>query len=201
MDKELLKEIVFEQNKLKESFNAGLKRDTLKEIEKYFSMPQVVVISGMRRTGKSTLLGQIIQNAYNGNGYYLNFEDERLINFGVADFNNLYEIFLELFGERKVFFFDEIQNVPQWERFVRRMQDSGNKFFITGSNASLLSKELGTKLTGRVIVAELYPFSFIEFLHFKGYKFNQEVLLQTKERALLKNILMNIWKRAGCLNI
>lgn len=197
MEKELLKEIALEQNKLKESFNTGLKRKIFDEMVKYFSMPHVIVISGIRRTGKSTLLGQIIQNVYNGNGYYLNFEDERLINFGTADFNNLYEIFLELFGEKKVFFFDEIQNVPQWERFVRRMQDAGNKFFITGSNASLLSRELGTKLTGRVILTELYPFSFIEFIHFKGYKFNHEALLQTKERALLKKYFNEYLEKGG----
>jgi len=75
-----------------------------------------------------------------------NFEDERLVDFNVDDFNHLYEVFLELYGDKKVFFFDEVQNVPQWEVFVRRMQGKGCKFFITGSNASLLSKELGTKI-------------------------------------------------------
>ncbi|MFH1902883.1 MAG: ATP-binding protein [Candidatus Omnitrophota bacterium] len=97
-----------------------------------------------------------------------------------------YEILLELFGEKKVFFFDEIQNAPQWENFVRRMQDSGFKFYLTGSNASLLSKELGAKLTGRSISVELYPFSFLEFLLYRGYVPKKNALFYTSERGRIK---------------
>lgn len=98
--------------------------------------------------------------------YYLNFEDERLSAFTVNDFDMLHEIFIEIFGVHSVFYFDEIQNIDQWELYVRHMQDSGYKFFLTGSNASLLSKEMGTKLTGRHLDLELFPFSFQEYLHF-----------------------------------
>jgi predicted AAA+ superfamily ATPase len=69
-----------------------------------------------------------------------------------------------------VYFFDEIQNVPRWEIFIRQLHDRGKKIFITGSNASLLSKELGTRLTGRYISHELFPFNYSEFLVFKKKK-------------------------------
>lgn len=196
MDKELLKEVVLEQRKMQESLDPGIRRDVLPLIEKYFSMPHSIVISGIRRSGKSTLLAQIIHNHYKDNYYYFNFEDERLIDFKAEDFNVLYEILIELYGEKKVFFLDEIQNIPKWEYFVRRLQDAGCKFFITGSNASLLSKELGTKLTGRNIIARLYPFSFKEFLTFQGVFLKQNSLSLTKERALMKKYF-NEYLRGG----
>jgi len=73
-------------------------------------------------------------------------------------------------AKNKIYFFDEIQNVKNWERFIRALQDRGNKIFLTGSNASLLSRELGTKLTGRHLTYELFPFAYDEFLKLKGYK-------------------------------
>lgn len=197
MDKNILKGIVLEQKKVQESLDIGIKRDKLDLIAKYISMPHTVVISGIRRTGKSTLLSQISHGFYKGDVYYINFEDERLIKFEVEDFNNLYEIFLELFGEKKVFLFDEIQNAPKWEIFVRRMQDRGYKFFITGSNASLLSKEFGTKLTGRCIILELYPFSFREFLLFNGYVLEEDDLFHTKKIGLIKKYFNEYFKKGG----
>ncbi len=187
MDKFLLKEIVLEQEKDRQSIDLGIERSALQSVSKQFKTPHALVISGIRRSGKSTLLNQIIKNSYSEDFYYFNFEDERLIDFKVDDLNDLYETFLELYGEKKAFFFDEIQNVPKWENFVRRMQDKGYKFFITGSNASLLSKELGTKLTGRNLSIELFPFSFNEFLSFNGYKPQKDALSYTAERARLKS--------------
>lgn len=197
MDKALLKEIALEQKELQESFNLGIRREKLDSLSKYFSLPHSIVISGIRRSGKSTLLAQIINSFYKNNSYYFSFEDERLIEFSPGDFNVLYEIFIELFGEKRVFFLDEIQNAPKWEFFVRRMQDARCKFFITGSNASLLSKELGTKLTGRTIVTELYPFSFREFLLFKEYTLKKESLYITKERAIIKKHFNEYLKAGG----
>jgi len=151
----------------------------------------------VRRCGKSTLLNQVISDHYKDGVYYLNFEDERLVDFTVEDFNDLYEVFLELYGEKKVFFFDEIQNIPKWEMFVRRMQGKGCKFFITGSNASLLSKELGTKLSGRNINIELFPFSFREFLSFKGVQPSKNGLFLTVERAALKKHFSEYLQHGG----
>ncbi len=186
MHKSLLKEIVLEQEKDRQDIDVGIPRAALSVVRRHASLPHAVVISGVRRSGKSTLLNQVISDLYKKDVYYLNFEDERLVDFNLEDFNHLYEVFLELYGEKKVFFFDEVQNVPRWEVFVRRMQGKGCKFYITGSNASLLSKELGTKLTGRNVNVELFPFSFMEFLSFKGFQISKNSLSLTSERAALK---------------
>lgn len=126
----------------------------------------IEVISGIRRCGKSTLLRQVMA-AYKKNIAYFNFEDPRVYDFDLSDFDKLDDIM----GNNKVaYFFDEIQNVTAWEIFVRQLHDRGEKIFITGSNASLLSKELGTRLTGRHLRHELFPFSYTEFLAYKKIK-------------------------------
>jgi len=197
MDKSLLKEIILEQRDFIDRTEQGIEREALlKSLKKYFKLPHTLVVAGIRRVGKSTLLVQLMRSFYKDTSYYFNFEDERLLNFEPNDFNSLYELMVELFGEKKVFFFDEIQNVKGWENFVRRMQDRKFKFFITGSNASLLSRELGTKLTGRYLSQELYPFSFKEFLSFKNYKFQQNNLYKTVERGKLKKFF-NVYLKEG----
>ena len=196
MDKSLLKEIILEQRDFIDRTEQGIEREALLNLKKYFKLPHTLVVAGIRRVGKSTLLVQLMRSFYKDTSYYFNFEDERLLNFEPNDFNSLYELMVELFGEKKVFFFDEIQNVKGWENFVRRMQDRKFKFFITGSNASLLSRELGTKLTGRYLSQKLYPFSFKEFLSFKNYKFQQNNLYKTVERGKLKKFF-NIYLKEG----
>jgi len=197
MLKSLIKEIVLEQEKDRLLIEEGIPRAGLSVALRLAPLPHAVVVSGVRRCGKSTLLNQVINQLYKGGVYYLNFEDERLVDFNVEDFNCLYEIFLELYGDKKVFFFDEVQNVPQWEVFVRRMQGKGYKFFITGSNASLLSKELGAKLTGRNVNVELFPFSFMEFLSFKGFQLSKNGLSVTSERAGIKKLFAEYLKHGG----
>ena len=146
----------------------GIVREQLHEVERAANSPHAVIISGLRRAGKSTLLAQLAHNLGEETFYYLNFEDDRLLNFQADDINDLYQSLLEIFGERKTFILDEIQNISGWEHFVRRFMDMGFKFYITGSNASLLSRELGTRLTGRYIAIELFPFSFKEYLRFRN---------------------------------
>src|SRR3989338_1243067 len=197
MQKSLLKDIILEQEKDRRELDPGVPRAALSVVLRHATLPHAVFVSGLRRAGKSTLLNQVISDLYKEGVYYLNFEDERLVDFNVEDFNPLYEVFLELYGNKKVFFFDEIQNVPQWEVFVRRMQGKGCKFFITGSNASLLSKELGTKLTGRNINIELFPFSFVEFLSFKGFRLSKNGLSLTSERASLKKHFAEYLRHGG----
>lgn len=159
--KELLKHIIFDQRE------RDLSTMVEREIDQRLVLsPEILVISGIRRCGKSVLLQQI-RSQQAEQDFYLNFDDERLINFEVDNFQTLYEAFIELFGEQKTFYFDEIQNISGWERFVRRLYDNGCKVFITGSNANMLSRELGTHLTGRYCQIELYPFSFSEFLKMK----------------------------------
>ncbi|MDZ7742771.1 MAG: ATP-binding protein [Bacteroidota bacterium] len=151
----------------------------------YYDTEEVIVISGIRRCGKSTLLNQI-RIELQEKDYYLNFDDERLIGFKVEHFQDLFETFVELFGQQKTFYFDEIQNVWGWERFIRRLRDQGNKVFITGSNASMLSRELGTHLTGRYMSMELFPFSFREYLQFNRVPHGAKEIHLTRQRSALQ---------------
>jgi len=126
----------------------------------------IIVITGIRRCGKSTLLRQL--SAQYADFYYINFDDDRLMDFTVADFPSLMLVFEKITPGVKTLFIDEVQNVAGWERFIRRIHDEGYKVFLTGSNANLLSQELGTRLTGRYTKITLFPFSFREFLEFSS---------------------------------
>lgn len=186
MKKDLLKTLLLDQWGQFQNKELGVAREKLSKIKRHLKSSRAIVISGLRRVGKSTLLSQIARNFYSTSDYYfVNFEDERFLNFATDDFNLLYETLLELFGQKRVFLLDEAQNVVGWERFVRRMIDQDYKFYITGSNASLLSRELGTKLTGRYIPVELFPFSFAEFLQFKKHKILDLSSLTTLEKSKL----------------
>lgn len=197
VSKDLLKTIIFEQTEMREKLEFGIQREKLDELKPVFKLPHTIIIAGIRRTGKSTLLRQIMDRYYKNKCYYFHFEDERLLNFSKEDFNTLYEVFLEIYDEKKIFFLDEIQNIEGWEHFVRRMQENGFKFFISGSNAKLLSRELGTKLTGRHISATLYPFSFKEFLKTEKYEINENDLLKTKMRAKIRRLFLKYLKMGG----
>ena len=197
MEKSTLKTLVLEQRENIIAKDKGLKRDLLSEIAPNIKLPHCLIIAGIRRVGKSTLLLQIIDSYFGEDFYYFNFEDERLINFNIEDFNLLYEAMIEFYGENKTFFFDEIQNIRGWETFVRRMMDKNYKFILTGSNATLLSRELGTKLTGRYILSTLYPFSFKEFLRFKEYSFDGKDLLITEKKVKIKKQFDEYLKRGG----
>ena len=168
MLKETLKSIVLSQ----QEWITPEKREIIREQIGQFELlpPFVYILTGVRRSGKSTLLKQIMQQ--HGTKNYFNFEDTRATGFEVGDFLVLEELFSELFGNNALLFFDEIQNVPDWERYVRDACDRRKTVVITGSNASLLSRELGTKLTGRHIDYEVYPFSYREFLNFTGGESN-----------------------------
>ena len=114
---------------------------------------------------------------------YLNFEDERLENFGPEDFNRLLECHQEMYGKRPMLFLDEIQNIDWWHKFARRMADSKYTIFITGSNAKMLSGEINTTLGGRFLIAEVYPFSFMEFLEVHQVPAGKLDLLTTEGRS------------------
>ena len=173
MENALLKQVVLEQSHTRRLESLGIERHDLGQIESFVALSHVVIITGIRRSGKSTLLRQILHKYYDDEFYCIDFEDERLLDFTANDFNSLYEVLIELYNVKKVFFFDEVQNIEGWELFVRRMHREKNKFFIAGSNASLLSSELGTKLTGRHVVIELLPFSFREYLAYHNVQVNK----------------------------
>jgi len=194
MDKHILSEIIVDQ---KESLLPGhfIPREKTKKLRGQMKSGEIIILTGIRRCGKSTLLQQT-RKTYETADYYMNFDDERLLSFTVNDFQVLYELFIELFGSQNTFFFDEIQNVAGWERFVRRLHDAGNKIYITGSNASMLSRELGTRLTGRHVQINLFPFSFREFLAFEKVDYDIKAL-STQKKGEIKRSFNRYFELGG----
>jgi predicted AAA+ superfamily ATPase len=186
MTKDRLKEIMFDQKDVFNNKKQLIYRDI--EMEKYISTSQVVIISGIRRCGKSSLLYLIKEkmNLKEPDYCYFNFDDERIIA-DISILENIYNLHIEVYGKEPVLFLDEIQNIDNWEKFVNRMYEQGIKVYVTGSNAKLLSSEISTSLTGRNKLIELYPFSFSEYLRFIGHSYNLERLAQTAKSLLLKD--------------
>lgn len=178
METNLLELVVNEQFEYFSSKPKGITRDI--NHASYLGSEQITIISGIRRCGKSTLLSQFASNYKNY--HYLTFDDERLINFSVEDFQSLLTIWHKR-SDSKILFLDEIQNVLQWERFVRRAHDQGYKIFLTGSNAHLLSSELSTHLTGRYLRIDLYPFSFFEIVNSEKIPF-KEITTQIQAKIM-----------------
>lgn len=181
MDKQLLKQIL---------------KENQEEVERYVVEPRQLrlddfpcrVLVGVRRAGKSYMLYHRIQQLLaEGRKWdeilYLNFEDERVENFGTDDFNRLLECHQEMYGKRPMLFLDEIQNIDGWHKFARRMADRKYTIFITGSNAKMLSGEINTTLGGRFLIAEVYPYSFQEFLAVNKVPTGKLDLLTTEGRA------------------
>jgi len=155
-----IKRVYEEQLRQLENANTGIKRQLIRNIR--LDTDFVLIITGIRRCGKSTLQKQLIKNSLPG-FRYLNFEDPRLSGFTLNDMVKLDDLFLSG-NENPWLVFDEIQVVEGWEKYVRAKQDEGRRMLISGSNASLLSRELGTRLTGRHLSYELFPFSYAEYL-------------------------------------
>jgi predicted AAA+ superfamily ATPase len=177
----------------------------IKNVSEYAS-----IITGMRRVGKSTLLRQIATSKKYQHVTYLNFDDIRLTGFEADDFNRLYKEIRT--RESKELFFDEIQLVKGWEIFIHQLLREDYTVYISGSNATLLSVDLGTHLTGRHLQNELFPFSYTEFLTFEETKaslssFEQYMLkggipeyLRTQEPLILSSLLDDVLIRDIAVN-
>lgn len=192
---ETLRNIVFDSPR-------GLRKKTILKREKEIALKSnsVIVITGVRRCGKSTFLLQLLEGTEKK--IALNFEDTRLNDFELGDFQKL-----ELIAASEkisTFIFDEIQNIPGWEKFVRSVHDKGYYVYITGSNASMLSRELGTRLTGRHLQTELFPFCYSEYLSFldetEGERSFRKFLLsggfpevlKSKDEEYLRSLLRDV---------
>src|SRR3989344_5989295 len=158
LSEEQIKEVLMKQRETILAKKFGIERDILKEIKLKINIPHVVVFTGLRRSGKSTILRQLIKKEYNDEDfYYINFEDERLIDFPANEFNKLYEALVSLFGKKKTFFLDEIQNVTKFETFIRRFYEEGFKFF-----------------------------SFLEFLKLKEFKIEKNTIYKIESKIEIK---------------
>ena len=167
-----LQAVVNEQIDILFSFELGTSRELLKSLP--VTNSHALVVSGIRRCGKSVLLHQFIRNEIY-DVFYFNFADIRLYEFLASDFVLLDEIIRE--SGKKILFFDEIQIIKGWELYIRQKLDQSVRVIITGSNARMLSVELGTNLTGRHISKELFPFNYREFCSFHGLLYNKESLV------------------------
>lgn len=162
------------------------------------------VISGIRRCGKSTLGKQMVQGS---RVYYFHFENVQLADFEQKDFARLDEAFKDVVGPDGIYLLDEVQNITGWEIYVRQLVDAGERVIVTGSNATMLSKDLGTRLTGRNLRYELYPFSFTEFVALKGGEADREAFdayfeqggfaefLKSGKTDVLRNLFQDIFYR------
>jgi len=142
---------------------------------------KIISLIGVRRCGKTHLCYGLINELRKTvdplNLIYLNFEDDRLLEVTLSDLDNLMEGYYALYpdkrDERVYLFLDEVQNIPQWERYIRRIHDTLNvRIFVTGSSSRLLSKEIATSLRGRTLSYEIFPFSFAEYLRFHQIEIN-----------------------------
>lgn len=134
------------------------------------------VLVGPRRSGKSTILYERVRDLLSSGVKesqiaYVNFEDERLSDFSLSDFADIVLVAKERAESRKpIYFLDEIQNIAGWEKFARRLADAGERVYITGSNAKMLSREIESALGGRYMTKMIYPYSFGEYKRARGAK-------------------------------
>ena len=160
------------------------------------------VIVGVRHSGKSYLLYQRVRQLQAaGIGWdeilFVDFEDERLAEFQTEDFESLLEAHLELHGKKPIVFLDEVQNIPHWDKFVRRLADSKYRVYVTGSNAKMLSKDVATTLGGRFFILDAYPYSFKEYLAAQQVEMTEHWEYDTIQRSEVKRHLNEYFYYGG----
>ena len=203
-----LSQVIDRQAEMQRKHAGEIKRTRLELIQE---IPEFAcVITGLRRVGKSTLLRQIAAEKGFGHVLSLNFDDIHLSSFGKDDFVRLYNEIKE--RDAKELFFDEIQLVEGWEVFVHQLLREHYTVYVSGSNAAMLSTDLGTHLTGRHIPNELFPFSFTEFLTFRKMARNAASLeeymqsggipeyLKTRQPIVLRTLLDDVLVRDISVN-
>ena len=195
MNHGLLKTVIYDQHEI-------IKRTKIVDREYEFDLNANYVVIGLRRAGKSTLLYKIVQDLIsNGTDWsqiiYINFEDERLSEFSKNDFNDILSVQAEMSNKQGWFFLDEIQNIFGWERFARRLADSKEHVFITGSNAKMLSSEFESHLGGRYLTKYVTPYNFREYLVAKNIDFSDKSILSTKSSGTIKREMGNYFYYGG----
>jgi len=183
--KDILKKIIVENQELIpfKLFNRSL--------EVFSSSNKISAFIGLRRVGKTHLLYQVMNSLVDVKDklIFINFEDDRLTNFSFKNFDLILEAYFELFPNnvdvKLYFFFDEVQAVLGWEKFVNRLFERKHKVFVTGSSSKLLSKELATVLRGRALSVNVFPLSFKEFLGVKNFVFSNKSFF-SKDRFQIK---------------
>lgn len=160
------------------------------------------VLVGVRHAGKSYLLYQRIHELLKSGHTWeeficLDFDDERLMEFEVSDFNKLLEIHYELSDSKPIFFLDEVQRIPGWELFARRLADQKQIVYLTGSNAKALSADIATTLGGRYFIQDVYPYSFREYLRAHNMFLPRGLHLSTKTRSIFLRVFNEYMQYGG----
>ena len=185
--------------------DAGIKRDILPACLGQLNSKEVVVLKGVRRCGKSTLMAQVIRELLARDVpptaiLRINLEEPLFSSeYSVELLEQIYRTYRErVQPEGKCWLFmDEVQNIPGWESWVRgRSETEDMKIFVTGSSSQMLSREIGTKLTGRNISFEVYPLSFQEFLRFNNLEIGTE-LEYTPRKATVRKLFSDYLKYGG----
>ncbi len=195
MNHQILKNVIFDQHEI-------IKNAEIIERNYAFDPNANYVITGLRRAGKSTMLYKIarelVANGANWNQIiYLNFEDERLAEFKTADFNDIVMLQKELSSEQGYFFFDEIQNISGWEKFARRLADAGERVWITGSNAHMLSSQIASTLGARYFTKHITPYRFDEYLRARHIKFSDDAISSTKGSGKIAGAFDTFYQNGG----
>jgi uncharacterized protein len=165
---------------------AFVPRHALKRAAPYMTSKRIKVVIGPRRSGKSVFALQMLKAVGITDFAYVNFDDERLN--APLDLDNLMAAMIQIYGETKTIFLDEIQNVKGWELFVNRLQRRGYNLVLTGSNAHLLSQELATHLTGRYHEVRILPFSFPEYLDVLDFEIDDRLQARERQGQLLRHL-------------
>lgn len=195
MNHDVLKRVIFDQHEIIRNALIIPRRYRLDPHANY-------VVTGLRRAGKSTLLYEVARNLVTAGMswsqiVYINFEDERLAEFALADFDDIVQVQSELSRGRGVFFFDEIQNIPGWEKFARRLADAGERVYITGSNASMLSGQISSTLGARYFTQHVTPFRFDEYLDAREQPHDDAALFTTREIGRIHSCFDDFYKQGG----
>ena len=186
VNKDLTKDIIVENQRFVSSIHLFQRDYAFEDGLNY-------VLVGLRRAGKSYLLYQRIRQLLD-KGHrieeicYFNFEDDRLGVMTQGDLDTVKAAYEELFDTKPIFFFDEIQVVEGWEKFARRLADKKYRIYITGSNAKMLSSEIGTTLGGRFLTKEVFPLSFAEYLSFSGINVKKKNSLHLYKKDIMRHL-------------
>ncbi|MBI2499414.1 ATP-binding protein [Candidatus Woesearchaeota archaeon] len=198
MNREELHTILFDQQKDFQEERPTINREMAKKAIELISLDMPIVITGVRRCGKSFLL-KIIKNELSlkeKEYFYVNFNDDRLVKFSLEDFQKIIDFLNEQgYKEKCVLFIDEIQEANGWEKWIDRIKGK-YKIFITGSNSRLLSSEIATILTGRSISLSLTPLNFKEFLQANNILL-ENWKLDLKEQAIIRKQLDSFIEQGG----
>ena len=193
MNKNEIIQILHDWNFWEHPVETGFERSHyLSQLKNFLTTPQVIAITGPRRSGKSFLMRRMAQTLLTqgipkNHILMVNLEDPRFTQLNTKLLDQIYSVYLEFLAPQgqSYLFLDEIQEIDQWEKWVRYLNELKKaKVVISGSNAKLLSRELGTLLTGRHLDLTIFPLSFKEYLQFNGLPFSSWPILREEQIAI-----------------